>query len=76
VLYIGYTLYERFGLGIRQHCVPLLEVDFESDVVWKPGEGAVIQDEDQYDGKNEEDATVPRTPRWRTWLFSVVKRVY
>ncbi|KAJ8594082.1 hypothetical protein M405DRAFT_809739 [Rhizopogon salebrosus TDB-379] len=75
-LYIGYTMYERFRLGIRQHFVPLLEVDFETDAVWKPGEGAMIQDQDQYEGKNEEDAAVPGTPRWQNRQFSVAKRVY
>jgi hypothetical protein len=69
-------MYERFRLGIRQHFVPLLEVDFETDAVWKPGEGAMIQDQDQYEGKNEEDAAVPGTPRWQNRQFSVAKRVY
>ncbi|OJA11654.1 hypothetical protein AZE42_08380 [Rhizopogon vesiculosus] len=65
VLYIGYTLYERFGLGIRQYFVPLLEVDLQTDAVWKPGEGATIRDQGQREGK--EDVVVPVTLRWRTF---------
>ncbi|KAG1738782.1 amino acid permease/ SLC12A domain-containing protein [Suillus lakei] len=73
VLYLGYTIYERFGLGIRQHFVPLLEVDLETDAVWKPGEGAMIRDRE---GKHEEGAAVPVTPGWRTWLSYAAKHVY
>jgi len=53
VLYVGYTLYERFGLGICRHFVPLLEVDLETDAVWKPGEDAVAVDRGQHDDKTE-----------------------
>lgn len=68
MLYIGYTLYERFGLGIRQHFVPLVEVDLETDAVWKPSEGTTIRDHAQREGKNEKDVAVPVTSRLRSWL--------
>ncbi|OAX38858.1 hypothetical protein K503DRAFT_815677 [Rhizopogon vinicolor AM-OR11-026] len=74
VLYIGYTLYERFGLGIRQYFVPLLEVDLQTDAVWKPGEGATFRDQGQREG--EEDVVVPATLRWQSRLFSVAKHVF
>ncbi|KAG1758917.1 amino acid permease-domain-containing protein [Suillus occidentalis] len=51
VLYSGYTVYERFGLGIRQHFVPLLEVDLQTDAVWKPGEGTIIRDDEGRGGE-------------------------
>lgn len=73
VLYLGYTIYERFGLGIRQHFVPLLEVDLQTDAVWKPGEGAMIRD---HEGKDEEGTAVSVTPGWRTWLSYAAKHVY
>lgn len=73
VLYLGYTLYERFGLGIRQHFVPLLEVDLETDAVWKPGEGAMIR---EHEGKDDESAAGTVTPGWRTWLSYAAKRIY
>ncbi|KAG1837510.1 amino acid permease, theoretically lysine-specific [Suillus subalutaceus] len=73
ILYLGYTIYERFGLGIRQHFVPLLEVDLQTDAVWKPGEGAMIRD---HDDKDEEGTAVSVTPGWRTWLSYAAKHVY
>jgi amino acid permease len=73
VLYFGYTIYERFGLGIRQHFVPLLEVDLQTDAVWKPGEGTMIRDRED---KDEEDTAVSVTPGWRTWLSYAAKHVY
>ncbi|KAG1736432.1 amino acid permease/ SLC12A domain-containing protein [Suillus paluster] len=73
VLYIGYTLYERFWRGIRQYFVPLLEVDLETDAVWKAGEGAMIRDRES---KNEEGATVLTARGWRTWLSYTAKHVY
>ncbi|KAG2738095.1 hypothetical protein P692DRAFT_20842171 [Suillus brevipes Sb2] len=73
VLYSGYTIYERFGLGIRQHFVPLLEVDLQTDAVWKPGEGTIIRDDE---GRGGEGAAGTVTPGWRTWLSYAAKHVY
>lgn len=72
VLYFGYTIYERFGRGVRQHFVPLLEVDLQTDAVWKPGEGAMIRD---HEGKDEEGTAVTVTPGWRSWLSYAAKHV-
>ncbi|KAF8582413.1 hypothetical protein K439DRAFT_155882 [Ramaria rubella] len=46
ILYAGYGLYERFWLNRRQHFVPLLEVDLDTDAVWKSGEGHLIRERD------------------------------
>lgn len=73
VLYLGYAIYERYGLGIRQHFVPLLEVDLQTDAVWKPGEGAMIRD---HEGKDEEEAAVAVTPGWRTRLSHAATHIY
>ncbi|KAN0096955.1 Amino acid permease domain containing protein [Tylopilus felleus] len=45
-LYVGYLAYERFVLGKRQHVIPLLEVDLETDAVWKAGDAARLREED------------------------------
>ncbi|KAF8555551.1 hypothetical protein OG21DRAFT_1410740 [Imleria badia] len=47
VLYVGYVAYERFGLGRRQHLVPLLEVDLETDAAWKAGDAARFREEEE-----------------------------
>lgn len=47
VLYAGYVAYERFGLGRRQHLVPLLGVDLETDAAWKAGDAARFREEDE-----------------------------
>ncbi|KAI9569258.1 amino acid permease/ SLC12A domain-containing protein, partial [Boletus coccyginus] len=47
VLYVGYVAYERFKLGKRQHLIPLLEVDLETDAVWKTGDAARFREEDE-----------------------------
>ena len=47
VLYVGYVVYERFTLGRRQHFIPLLKVDLETDAVWKAGDAARFREEDE-----------------------------
>ena len=47
VPYVGYVAYERFGLGKRQHLVPLLSVDLETDAAWKAGDAARLREEDE-----------------------------
>lgn len=47
VLYGGYVVYERVGLGRRGHLVPLLEVDLETDAVWKAGDAVRLREEDE-----------------------------
>ena len=46
MLYVGYVAYEWFGLGRRRLLVPLLEVDLESDAVWKAGDAAHFREEE------------------------------
>ena len=63
ILYVGYTIWERFYQKEKEegyrHFVPLTEVDFESDAVWGPGEGAAIRERDRLEeeriGKEGED---------------------
>ncbi|KAF9235205.1 amino acid permease/ SLC12A domain-containing protein [Melanogaster broomeanus] len=74
VLYVGYAAYERFILGERQHFVPLLEVDLETDAVWKPGDGARIREQDELETK----AVVGKEmiSWWRSWLLKIAEHVY
>ncbi|KAG5637808.1 hypothetical protein H0H81_003140 [Sphagnurus paluster] len=46
ILYSGYTIYERMQ-GKTQHFVPVSEIDFVTDAVWKPGEGVAIREQDK-----------------------------
>jgi len=53
VLYAGYSLHEKLYEKRTNHFAPIFEIDFESDAVWKPGEGDAIrqQEKDQEKGK-------------------------
>ncbi|KAI0638672.1 amino acid permease-domain-containing protein [Trametes polyzona] len=44
--YVGYWVYERFYLGQRTHLVPLMEVDLDSDAVWRKGEGVEMREKE------------------------------
>ncbi|KII94543.1 hypothetical protein PLICRDRAFT_33339 [Plicaturopsis crispa FD-325 SS-3] len=78
ILYGGYTLYERFHLKERQHFVPLLKVDFETDAVWGPGEGEVIRSRDREEAEKKKAEDQDTTGRTRTQrvLKSVTKHIY
>lgn len=52
ILYLGYSLYERFVLGRLNHFVPTSEVDFVTDAVWAPGDGDVIREHDKQERKS------------------------
>ncbi|KIJ69699.1 hypothetical protein HYDPIDRAFT_79112 [Hydnomerulius pinastri MD-312] len=74
ILYLGYTAYERFGLGERQHFVPLLEVDLDTDAVWKRGDGARIRELDALGRKTQDNEA--GMPQWRKRFLKVAKQVY
>ncbi|KAH7910314.1 amino acid permease-domain-containing protein [Hygrophoropsis aurantiaca] len=78
VLYVGYTVYERFGLKKTQHFVPLLEVDFDTDAVWKPGEGNTIRSQDQLERKARRIQQLEdgKSNPWRIWLTRAAKHIY
>ncbi|KIJ13360.1 hypothetical protein PAXINDRAFT_81447 [Paxillus involutus ATCC 200175] len=70
VLYAGYTAYEWFALGKRQHFVPLLKVDLDGDAVWKRGDGARIRGQDELEGKVLEEMECRNA---LSWLLSKVR---
>ena len=45
--------YERFFKGKTNHFIPLSDVDFVSDAVWKPGQGDRIRAQDMEESKNK-----------------------
>jgi hypothetical protein len=51
ILYVGYTLWGRFYQKKQQHFVPLLEVDFKTGAVWKPGQGAAVRERDRLENE-------------------------
>jgi hypothetical protein len=67
LLYSGYTLWERLIQKTGQYFVPLLEVDLDTDAVWKPGQGAVVRERDQLDEKNRKKEDVKHGLLWIFW---------
>ena len=67
VCYIGYALYERFWLGKRQHMVPLLEVDLDTDAVWGPGEGVRIREKEAAEAEQRDAEDIAKGRRARVW---------
>ncbi|KAF8888141.1 amino acid permease-domain-containing protein, partial [Gymnopilus junonius] len=51
VITLRYTLYEKFILKQKYHFVPTAGIDFVTDAVWSPGEGAMIREQDLRDVK-------------------------
>ncbi|TCD68645.1 hypothetical protein EIP91_010300 [Steccherinum ochraceum] len=49
VLYIGYTVWERFLQSPRppHHFVPLMQVDLDTDAVWRKGEGELVREKER-----------------------------
>jgi amino acid permease len=60
ILYVGYTLFERFGQGKHRHFVPVDEIDFETDGVWRAGEGKIVREADRLERE--------KLPWWRRRL--------
>ncbi|KAI6043723.1 amino acid permease/ SLC12A domain-containing protein [Pisolithus marmoratus] len=75
ILYVGYVVYERFLLGRRQHIVPLLKVDLDTDAVWKRGEGLRVRERDILEKKVREEDKSERPP-WKVWLVRVGRYIY
>ncbi|KAI5999785.1 amino acid permease-domain-containing protein [Pisolithus orientalis] len=75
VLYVGYIVYERFILGKREHIIPLLKVDLDTDAVWQRGEGLQVRQRDMLERKAREEDKSER-PRWKVWLVSAGRYIY
>ncbi len=55
VLYSGYSLYDKFILKSPHHFVPVLEVDLDTDAVWKTGEGQMIRENEREEIRQKEE---------------------
>ncbi|KAI5983118.1 amino acid permease/ SLC12A domain-containing protein [Pisolithus albus] len=75
LLYVGYVVYERLVLDERQHIVPLLKVDLDTDAVWKRGEGLQVRQRDILERKALEEGESERS-RWKVWLVRVGRHIY
>ncbi|KIK13602.1 hypothetical protein PISMIDRAFT_118633 [Pisolithus microcarpus 441] len=75
LLYIGYVVYERLVLDERQHIIPLLKVDLDTDAVWKRGEGLQVRQRDIPERKALEEGESERS-RWKVWLVRVGRHIY
>ncbi|THH29789.1 hypothetical protein EUX98_g4389 [Antrodiella citrinella] len=77
VLYVGYTLWERFLVSPRPAChfVPLHQVDLDTDAVWRKGEGELVRERDreEKEAKRREDAGKYGVG---VWLRRVGRHVY
>ncbi|KAF9226990.1 hypothetical protein BS17DRAFT_794360 [Gyrodon lividus] len=77
ILYVGYAAYERFSLGIRQHFVPLLKADLQTDAVWKDGDGQRIREQDELEEKALEDKVGGKAMLWwKEWMLKIREHVY
>jgi len=76
VLYSGYTLYERFHLKLQTHFVPLLDIDFDTDAVWKQGEGEVIKARDRAEREIKREEEKRLNGGRKMSLASVIRYVY
>lgn len=75
ILYGGYTIYERCVLGNNQHLVPLLQVDLDTDAVWKRGDGIQFRERDALEQRSQGEVESGK-PRWRSLLANFASYVY
>ncbi|KAF8871945.1 amino acid permease-domain-containing protein [Gymnopilus junonius] len=69
ILYSGYTLYEKFILKQKYHFVPTAGIDFVTDAVWSPGEGAMIREQDLRRRKEKVlSESQPGLARGKAWI--------
>lgn len=64
VAYIGYALWEKFVYKVPHHFVPLMEVDLDTDAVWRPGEGKLVR-EQEAEEERLRDEIEAQNPGWR-----------
>ena len=79
VLYLGYTLWERFFIPAsrrpQHYFIPLAEVDLDSDAVWRKGEGDAVREREREKEKERDALEGERYGAWR-WLRRAGRHVY
>ncbi|KAI0355508.1 hypothetical protein OH77DRAFT_1496201 [Trametes cingulata] len=73
--YVGYSAYERFWLGKRTHMVPLMEVDLDTDAVWKPGEGVKMREREAEERAQRDEEDIANGKRTKVMLRRVGRYV-
>lgn len=78
LLYVGYTIYERIFVKPRHHFIPLVEVDLDTDAVWRKGEGATVgqAERDEAERIVSEEATVHGLRNWVLRMRKMSKHIY
>jgi amino acid permease len=61
VLYIGFSIYQRFYLH-EHHFIPLTSVDLDTDAVWPRGHGVILRRQE----KGERSKLI-EAGGWRAW---------
>lgn len=56
VAYIGYALWEKWVIKAPHHFVPIMQVDLDTDAVWRPGEGKLVREREAGEERLKEEA--------------------
>jgi amino acid permease len=56
ILYVGYSVYDKFVLRSTTHFIPADQVDLDSSAVWGRGEGSLVREREreQMDSRRKE----------------------
>ncbi|TBU58638.1 amino acid permease-domain-containing protein [Dichomitus squalens] len=73
--YVGWWAYEFFWLNKRQHFVPLMDVDLDTDAVWGPGEGLRLRQEEQEALEKRDAQDIADGKRSRVWARQAARFV-
>ncbi|KAL4245745.1 hypothetical protein ABKN59_001626 [Abortiporus biennis] len=78
LLFIGFIIYQRYFLREPRIFIPILEVDLDTDAVWKQGEGDIIRQRDRElkEKKELEEGAMHGLRHWIRRLRKVSKHVY
>ncbi|KAI0774651.1 amino acid permease-domain-containing protein [Trametes elegans] len=73
--YVGYWVYERFWLRQRTHLVPLMDVDLDTDAVWRAGEGVRMREKQAEERALRDEADIAEGKRTKVLLRRVGRYV-
>ncbi|KAI8989904.1 amino acid permease-domain-containing protein [Trametes punicea] len=73
--YIGYWIYERLWLKQTTHLVPLLDVDLDTDAVWKSGDGLRMREKEAEERAQRDADDIAQGKRTRVMLRRIGRYV-
>ncbi len=77
VIYAGYAIHERlYHNKTTPHFIPLLEVDLDTDAVWKRGEGKITREREAHEMEQAKAEELSRTTAWMYWSKQLLSHVY